>query len=135
MKSLKRSKTSLKKRANRGLNKRSTSLAISDSPFLGGWNQAPKHSQDNEFIKMGYRVNFNTVKRIIKSLFMFHNESMNIWSHLVGAVLFLFFISYIAFRMNSIFTLDNFLDFKRRIERSIPWNISENLKNFTDEYF
>jgi adiponectin receptor len=52
-----------------------------------------KHLEDegrksNHYIVRGYRINFTTPKRVLKSLFMIHNESVNIWSHLLGAVLF-----------------------------------------------
>ena len=29
--------------------------------------------RDNEFITSGYRLNFNSSKKILRSLFMFHN--------------------------------------------------------------
>lgn len=44
---------------------------------------------DNEFIQYGYRINFNTKKRICKSLFMLHNETINVWSHLIGVGCFI----------------------------------------------
>ena len=50
--------------------------------------------KDNEFIIKGYRINFNTIKKIIKSLFIIHNESFNIWSHILGACLSLIFLFY-----------------------------------------
>jgi len=37
----------------------------------------------------GYRINFNTFPRILRSLFMLHNESVNVWSHLLGVLLFI----------------------------------------------
>ncbi len=65
-------------------------------PFVGCWEDAPGFVQDNEYIKKGYRVNFNSIKRVVKSLFMLHNESMNVWSHLCGAILFIGLITYVA---------------------------------------
>ena len=50
--------------------------------------------QDNEFIISGYRIRFNTTRKIIKSLFMLHNESVNVWSHLFGVTLFICLIFY-----------------------------------------
>jgi adiponectin receptor len=50
--------------------------------------------RDNEYIFRGYRIGFNTKTRIFKSLFMVHNESVNVWSHLIGATLFLLLIVY-----------------------------------------
>ena len=52
--------------------------------------------QDNEYIKEGYRVGFNTVRKVLRSLFMIHNETTNVWSHLLGALLFVGFLFYIV---------------------------------------
>jgi len=79
-----------------------------NEPFIGTWLEAPKFSRDNEYIKRGYRVNFNTIKRILRSLFMIHNESMNIWSHLLGVIMFLVFVGYIAIYLTPKISLINF---------------------------
>jgi adiponectin receptor len=50
--------------------------------------------RDNEFIVNGYRLHFNSAGKIIKSLFMFHNESFNVWSHLLGVLIFVFILGY-----------------------------------------
>jgi adiponectin receptor len=42
--------------------------------------------KDNLSITDGYRINFNTPSRILRSLFMMHNESVNIWSHCLPAL-------------------------------------------------
>ena len=62
--------------------------------LIGTFNQSPSYKRKNEFIKYGYLLNCNTAKKTFKSLFMIHNETINIWSHLLGAVLFLFLIWY-----------------------------------------
>ena len=55
---------------------------------LGSFDEAPKFMQDNEFIKGGYLLNCSSFKKTFKSLFMWHNETINIWSHLLGAIFF-----------------------------------------------
>ena len=65
-------------------------------PYVGKWEDAPEFTHDNEYIKKGYRVNCNSLKNIVKSLFMIHNESMNVWSHLCGVLLFVGLITYVA---------------------------------------
>jgi adiponectin receptor len=50
--------------------------------------------RDNEYIKHGYRVNFNSTGKILRSFFMYHNESVNVWSHLAGVLLFCFLLGY-----------------------------------------
>ncbi len=67
-----------------------------EAPFIGTWKDAAPYQQDNEFIRWGYRINFNTIKRILRSLFMCHNEFVNIWSHLCGVLLFIVFVVFIA---------------------------------------
>lgn len=54
--------------------------------FIGHYDEAPSFMKDNEGITHGYRINFNTPKRILKSMFMLHNESVNIWSHFLPAL-------------------------------------------------
>ena len=43
--------------------------------------------KDNEHITHGYRINFDSPRKIFKSLFMVHNESVNIWSHFLPALI------------------------------------------------
>mmetsp|Transcript_26001 Transcript_26001/g.46012 ORF Transcript_26001/g.46012 Transcript_26001/m.46012 type:complete len:377 (-) Transcript_26001:6656-7786(-) len=59
---------------------------------IGDAHSAPAYCRDNEYIKTGYRINFSTSKRIFSSLFMVHNESVNVWTHLLGVMLFLFLL-------------------------------------------
>ena len=54
--------------------------SISDIPI---WNK------DNEYVKSGYRVNYVTNKEIAWSFFQIHNETVNVWSHFLGKMLFL----------------------------------------------
>lgn len=79
--------------------------AKSERPFIGTWEETPKFCQDNEYIRTGYRINFRTVPQILKSLFMIHNETVNIWSHLVGA------IAFIAFLVFALVNVKTFLSF------------------------
>lgn len=48
--------------------------------------------KDNNGITHGYRINFNTPRKIFRSLFMLHNESVNIWSHCLPAFFIIIFI-------------------------------------------
>lgn len=57
-------------------------------PHIGNMDEAPDWLIDNHFILTGYRINFTTPKLTLKSLFICHNESTNIWSHLSGVILF-----------------------------------------------
>ena len=61
---------------------------------IGTYEDAPDFIQDNEYIKTGYILYCNTFKKTFKSLFMWHNETINIWSHLLGALFFFALIFY-----------------------------------------
>eukprot|EP00823_Brevimastigomonas_motovehiculus_P002471 TRINITY_DN1507_c0_g1_i1.p1 TRINITY_DN1507_c0_g1~~TRINITY_DN1507_c0_g1_i1.p1 ORF type:complete len:453 (+),score=28.10 TRINITY_DN1507_c0_g1_i1:61-1419(+) len=50
---------------------------------LRDWNNLPAYLRDNPYILSGYRVNLGLL-RSVKSLFELHNESMNVWSHLLA---------------------------------------------------
>lgn len=57
-------------------------------------------SIDNLFLTSGYRKNFKSTKRILRSLCMKHNELMNVWTHLIGAILFLLLLGYLWFHLD-----------------------------------
>jgi len=53
------------------------------------------YERDNPNVRFGYRIFFNDYWVCARSLFMIHNETMNVWSHLIGALLFLAMIPYV----------------------------------------
>ena len=71
---------------------------------LGTYEEAPKYLQDNEYIKEGYLLNCNTFKKTLRSLLILNNESVNVWSHLIGAICFFFLIWYTTFFITSLQT-------------------------------
>ncbi|KAK6595303.1 hemolysin-iii channel protein [Botrytis cinerea] len=52
------------------------------------WDEVAEWRQDNEFILTGYRPETKSSLRSLLSIFHLHNETINIHSHLLGAVLF-----------------------------------------------
>ncbi|KAG9240147.1 hemolysin-III channel protein-like protein Izh2 [Calycina marina] len=50
------------------------------------WDDLPSWQQDNKYIFSGYRTASGSFKRSFSSLGYLHNESVNIYSHLVGAI-------------------------------------------------
>ncbi|KAK4130090.1 HlyIII-domain-containing protein [Trichocladium antarcticum] len=52
------------------------------------WDDLPAWRRDNAYIVRGYRHTSNSVRGSLRSLTYLHNESVNIWSHLLGAVVF-----------------------------------------------
>ena len=51
------------------------------------WNDLPRWMQDSHYIHSGYRPPSNSYRKSAASLGYLHNESVNIWSHLIGAAL------------------------------------------------
>lgn len=49
---------------------------------------------DNSFIHTGYRLNYS-VRDCILSLFELHNETLNVWTHMVGSIIFLCLMGYL----------------------------------------
>ena len=75
---------------------------------IGTFQDAPKFIQDNEYIKYGYILNCNTYSKTFKSLFICHNETVNIWSHLLSGIFFICLIWYTAYFISN---------FKSQLER------------------
>ncbi len=63
--------------------------------------ETPPHLIDNDYIRRGYRINFNNFRSIIRSLFMIHNELINVWSHLIGALIVLTLVFHTAIYVKS----------------------------------
>lgn len=70
---------------SKDLDSASNSLAMSDRLF--SINEVPDYQKSN-YIYTGYRKDL-TQWQCIKSIFLFCNETVNIWTHLLGAFLFL----------------------------------------------
>ncbi|KAI8098179.1 hemolysin-III related-domain-containing protein [Gilbertella persicaria] len=51
--------------------------------------ELPKDRQENQYVLSGYRF-YRSTKECLKSLFKLHNETMNIWSHLLGFFFFMY---------------------------------------------
>ncbi|KAE8674324.1 Heptahelical transmembrane protein 1 [Hibiscus syriacus] len=60
----------------------------SPSYDLVSYKELPEYMKDNEFILNYYRVNW-PLKEALFSIFRWHNETLNVWTHLLGFVLFL----------------------------------------------
>ena len=52
------------------------------------WNDLPHWQQDNHYIHSGYRPASYSFQKSFASLGYLHNESVNIYSHLLGAIIF-----------------------------------------------
>jgi len=52
------------------------------------WDALPSWQQDNHFILSGYRPQSNSYKKSAQSLGYLHNETVNIYTHLIGSLAF-----------------------------------------------
>jgi hypothetical protein len=57
---------------------------------LLAWDDLPLWLQDNHYILEGYRVPSYSMKKSLSSLFHLHTEFVNIYTHLIGALGFIF---------------------------------------------
>ena len=96
---------------------------------LGSYEEAPKFLQDNEYIKNGYLLHCNTFNKILKSFLILHNETINIWSHLLGAIFFLCLILYTSIYITNIKTQIA----KIRIDSSFVAYKAKELKNESND--
>ena len=123
---------------------------------IGDYDQAPDYIKDNEFLKGGYRLNCITYQKIFKSLFVCHNDSVNVWLHLlgtIGAIVLIFytaiFVSSYKEKISSYIDYDTLLTELRDITN--PWittfdrdtvietqdmfSMVDLIKNKTDDFF
>ncbi|CAD8048590.1 unnamed protein product [Paramecium sonneborni] len=63
-------------------------------PYIGEYYEAPSYTLDNKYLLTGYRINYNTFQLALKSIFHQHNETCNIWSHLLPLFFFLGLLIY-----------------------------------------
>ena len=73
--------------------------------YIGSIHEAPAFVIDNRHIFGGYRINYDTPRKIFRTLFMMHNESVNIWTHLFAAVAVLAVIAYAMMHINPYVTV------------------------------
>lgn len=65
--------------------------------FVGHISDAPAFMRFNEFIHGGYRLQVQHYSECVHSMFHLHNETVNVWSHLVGFAVMAFLFIYSFF--------------------------------------
>ena len=106
--------------------------------ILGTYNDLPDFYKDNEYIKKGYLLNCDSIFKAVKSLFCLHNESINIWSHLLGAIFFIGLVCYTAIFITNyktqFYNVKNGIKKLEEISKKIP-NFPDNLFKSFNKYF
>ncbi|CCH61360.1 hypothetical protein TBLA_0E03060 [Henningerozyma blattae CBS 6284] len=72
-----------------GDNQQQLNTSGSSGKRLYTWDEIPVWQHDNEYIYTGYVRETNSMKESFLSLFYIHNESVNIYTHLIPAFCFL----------------------------------------------
>ena len=95
--------------------------------IIGKYSDAPDYIKDNEYIKNGYLINCHSLKLVLKSLFVFSNETINIWSHLIGCfisiILIILTIFIIKTSLKKELTQVEFENLKIKLNDTIiPWS-------------
>jgi adiponectin receptor len=67
----------------------------SDAPQVTTIDNVANWLVDNRYIYHGYRHNFSSFRQTLRSMFAKHNELVNIWTHLIGALVFLACLGYL----------------------------------------
>jgi hypothetical protein len=57
--------------------------------FVGSWFHVAEDMRDNDFLLTGYRIGFEGYRIGFKTMFIIHNETVNIWSHFFGKLFFI----------------------------------------------
>lgn len=84
---------------------------------LVDYHACPDYLKDNEFILSHYRADFS-YSQALSSLFKWHNETVNIWTHLLGFVLFLVLTLLAAYELGHLPTFS-------RCVQGLRFNLSE----------
>ncbi|KAH7289700.1 hypothetical protein KP509_30G015100 [Ceratopteris richardii] len=74
---------------------------VSQEYRLLEYHACPEYMKDNEFILSYYRVEFS-VQQALSSLFKLHNETLNVWTHLLGFLLFLVLTVFTAYELGEL---------------------------------
>ncbi|KAL2906457.1 Heptahelical transmembrane protein 4 [Bienertia sinuspersici] len=68
------------------------------------YHSLPGYLRDNEYIKGHYRANW-PLKHALYSIFSIHNETLNVWTHLIGFLFFLCLTIYTAKKVPNVVDL------------------------------
>ncbi|XP_057417564.1 heptahelical transmembrane protein 1 [Lotus japonicus] len=93
-------------------------------PLLSFW-ELPEYMKDNEYILRYYRANW-PLKQAFFSLFRWHNETLNVWTHLIGFFLFLGLTLANLMKPHVVDLLDQIT---RSFSSSADKNVSDNIKD------
>lgn len=74
------------------------------------WKDLEPWMRDNEYLQTGYRKASHSYHHSLTSLTSLHNETVNIWSHLLGALAFLYILHDLHANLEAILPLTTWPD-------------------------
>ncbi|CAH9070328.1 unnamed protein product [Cuscuta epithymum] len=95
---------------------------------LVSFEELPEYMKDNEFILNYYRAEW-PLKQAFLSVFRWHNETLNVWTHLIGFVLFL------GLTIANLVPLPPLADFMPFFMWNFPTSSHGNLSQNSQEFF
>ncbi|KAJ0029895.1 hypothetical protein Pint_13800 [Pistacia integerrima] len=90
--------------------------------------ELPDYMKDNEFILNYYRANW-PLKEAFFSIFRWHNETLNVWTHLIGFILFL------GLAMANLMEIPQISDLISLLTRSFPISGATNVSQNSEDFF
>lgn len=99
----------------------------SKRPALLSWNELPEYMKDNEYILKHYRADW-PLKDAFFSLFRWHNETLNVWTHLLGFVLF------VGLTIANVVHFSQLADFMTIFAKHFPTSGDANVSNNSKEF-
>lgn len=63
--------------------------AVKSFQQILSWEDLPQWMQSDLYIRRGYRRQLDSFSACLQSIFYLHNESVNIWSHLLPTIFYL----------------------------------------------
>ena len=70
---------------------------VSLEGYIGTYWELPEGLRENKYIHGGYRIGFQSFWLGLKTLFMWHNETVNVWTHFLGKIVFLGIVIWLFF--------------------------------------
>lgn len=84
--------------------------------------ELPDWMRDNEYIKSRYRIDYETNCEVLSTAFKCHNETVNVWTHLIGSII-MFILA--------LFILMDYENLKFAAERA--WDLFEQEKSYNTD--